>query len=71
MRKVSKIVTGLPELDRVQDSWAAVLNPALARTFEIPAVPPTVTGSRGGNAALASLITALVSLGLIKDGTSA
>ena len=32
---------------------------------------PTVTGSRGGNAALASLLTALAGLGLIIDGTSA
>ena len=31
----------------------------------------TVTGSRGGNAALASLLTALANLGLITDGTSA
>jgi len=32
--------------------------------------PPTVTGSKGGNAALTSLITALVELGLVKDGTT-
>ncbi|MFJ9420670.1 hypothetical protein [Streptomyces sp. NPDC101249] len=32
---------------------------------------PTVSGSRGGNAALASLITALTSLGLVTDSTSA
>jgi hypothetical protein len=31
---------------------------------------PTVTGSKGGNAALASLITALENLGLIVDSTS-
>jgi len=36
-----------------------------------PIVQPTVTGSRGGNIALASLLTDLVSLGLIVDGTSA
>lgn len=30
----------------------------------------TVTGSRGGNAALASLLTALANLGLLTDGTS-
>lgn len=36
-----------------------------------PAGRPTVTGSRGGNAALASLLSALASLGLITDGTSA
>jgi hypothetical protein len=32
--------------------------------------PPTVTGSRGGNAALASLLTALENLGLIVDSTT-
>ena len=32
--------------------------------------PLTITGSRGGNAALASLLTALAGLGLVKDGTT-
>jgi hypothetical protein len=32
--------------------------------------PPNVTGSRGGNAALASLLTKLASIGLITDGSS-
>jgi hypothetical protein len=32
---------------------------------------PTVTGSRGGNAALASLLSALASLGLVTDSTTA
>lgn len=32
---------------------------------------PTVTGSRGGNAALASLLTALAAFGLITNSTSA
>jgi hypothetical protein len=36
-----------------------------------PVVKPTVAGSRGGNAALASLITALANLGLVADSTSA
>ncbi len=31
---------------------------------------PTITGSRGGNAALASLLTALANMGLITDSTS-
>jgi hypothetical protein len=35
-----------------------------------PVAKPTVTGSRGGNAALASLITALATLGLITDSSS-
>lgn len=36
-----------------------------------PVVKPTVTGSRGGNAALQSLLTQLAALGLITDSTSA
>jgi hypothetical protein len=36
-----------------------------------PVLRPTVTGSRGGNAALASLLTQLQSLGLIIDGSVA
>lgn len=35
-----------------------------------PAARQTVTGSRGGNAALASLLTALATLGLITDSSS-
>lgn len=35
-----------------------------------PAAKPTVTGSRGGNVALASLITALASLGLVTDSST-
>lgn len=39
--------------------------------FSAPATQPTVAGSRGGNAALASLLTALAAYGLIIDGTTA
>jgi hypothetical protein len=35
-----------------------------------PASKPTVTGSRGGNAALASLLTSLAGLGLLVDSSS-
>jgi hypothetical protein len=42
---------------------------AFQRAFPSP-TRVLVSGSRGGNAALASLITALESLGLIEDGTS-
>jgi hypothetical protein len=35
-----------------------------------PTAKPTVSGSRGGNAALASLLTALANLGLITDSTT-
>jgi hypothetical protein len=37
----------------------------------VPVAKPTVTGSRGGNAALTSLLGVLASLGLITDGTTA
>ena len=43
----------------------------LAFNGATPITKPTVTGSRGGNAALASLITALAQLGLITDSTTA
>ena len=36
-----------------------------------PVAKPAITGSRGGNAALASLLTALASAGLITDSTTA
>ncbi len=36
-----------------------------------PVAKQTASGSRGGNAALASLLTALATYGLITDGTSA
>lgn len=36
-----------------------------------PAAKPTVTGSRGGNVALASLLTALAGLGLLTDSSTA
>lgn len=36
-----------------------------------PIAKPNITGSRGGNAALANLLTALANYGLITDGTTA
>lgn len=36
-----------------------------------PTAKPTITGSRGGNAALASLLSALDTLGLVVDSTTA
>lgn len=36
-----------------------------------PVAKPAVTGSRGANAALASLLTQLAALGLITDSTTA
>lgn len=46
-----------------------VLNGDAKRVLK-PVPPPTVTGAKGGNAALTSLIAALVQLGLITDTTS-
>jgi hypothetical protein len=36
-----------------------------------PIAKPTVTGAKGSNAALASLMTALAAYGLVTDSTSA
>jgi len=36
-----------------------------------PQAKPTITGSRDGNAAVASLLTELETLGLLTDGTGA
>lgn len=49
------------------DTDVAALRKAIA-TFQV--AKPTVTGAKGGNAALTSLIAALVALGLITDTTS-
>lgn len=46
-------------------------NPLLGLFGATAVGKPTVTGSRGGNAALASLLTALANLGAITDSTSA
>jgi hypothetical protein len=44
---------------------------ALTAQSFTPNTKPTISGSRGGNAALASLITALAGLGLVTDSTTA
>lgn len=59
---------GVREGLRIEASGSA----ALLGFFGAGAVAkPTVTGSRGGNAALASLLTALANLGLITNSSSA
>jgi hypothetical protein len=45
--------------------------PRLARRANAPSLRGTVTGSRGGNAALAELLSKLASTGVIADGSSA
>lgn len=61
-----------------QTDWDVTLNEALQTLdteiqgkLTTPVAPPSVTGSRGGNAALASLLTVLAGLGLITDNTTA
>lgn len=49
---------------------ANTTNALLAFYGTTPIVKPTVTGSRGGNAALASLLTQLANLGLLTDSSS-
>lgn len=65
-RKLSKIQVDDERINRWQDHVLSVVNPTLAKLSSAPAV----TGSKGGNAALASLITTLASLGLITDKTT-
>lgn len=57
-----------------QPDWDVTLNAALVELeAEINEIKSgvAVTGSRGGNAALASLITALSTLGIVTDSTTA
>lgn len=49
----------------------AQANPGLSNPPATFHTPPAVSGSRGGNAALASLITQLVAQGVITDGSTA
>lgn len=50
--------------------WNTTTNSA-RRNDRVDTAPTSVTGSRGGNAALASLLTTLAAQGLITDGSSA
>lgn len=54
----------LSKLERSITSSTAKLNQMA------PLTPPTVTGSRGGNAALASLLTTLAAAGIIVDAST-
>ncbi len=55
-----------PQATMALDQWRAILNPLMRRT----ANRPVVTGAKGGNVALTSLISALADLGLIVDETT-
>ena len=50
--------------------WINWLQSITDRFNAMFAAPPVVTGSRGGNAALASLLTALAAQGYVKDETT-
>lgn len=71
-----KIQTAFAGASGTADSYSTnvmieALGNKLAFNGATPVTKPTVTGSRGGNAALASLLTALAQLGLITDSTTA
>ena len=50
--------------------WSVAQDGTVTAKAFVPTTKPTVTGSKGGNAALTSLMTALVALGLVTDTTS-
>lgn len=53
---------------RLYDSGTAIPTDSFVVDYESQ---PDITGSRGSNAALASLLTALANIGIIKDSTTA
>lgn len=67
-----RYVTGATNLlDFGTDGSAKFLGTKFALFSGTPAVKPTITGSRGGNAALASLLTGLATLNILTDSTTA
>jgi len=67
IRDASNVVLG----STTGTQWGTVATQKQSWWGAAPVVQPTVTGSRGGNAALADLLTQLATVGLIVDGTSA
>ncbi len=75
-------VAGANERIRLTDVGSEIKDDAALTVIEVgasntigffgstPVVEPTVTGSRAGNAALASLLTELATLGILTDGSS-
>ena len=61
---LTKILSDDPVLNRVQDQLAEKVNP-LIRKLQIER--PRISGSRGGNAALAARLDALDALGVITN----
>jgi hypothetical protein len=68
-KRLPGVRSGEEVADRNLDSQRSVLDPALKKLARLTA-RTTVTGAKGGNAALASLISALVSAGVITDKTT-
>lgn len=56
--------------DSYLDTLAVQIELALQKLATKQGAPPAVSGSCGGNAALASLVTALAGLGLITNNTT-
>ena len=52
------------------DSGVGAPRTAVRPTFPYGATVPTVTGAKGGNAALTSLLTHLAALGIVTDSTT-
>lgn len=55
----------------VADPYIVELDPAEVHADGTPVAAPVVTGSRGGNTALASLLSVLAAQGLITNNTTA
>lgn len=67
-----RYITGaLPIVDFGTDGSTKFLGTKIGFFNGTPAVKPTVSGAKGGNAALDSLMTALSGLGLVTDSTTA
>lgn len=70
-RMVQRQLIGDPQqAHRVTSDAIGAVETKIGRLQKLITNPPTVSGSRGGNAALASLLAALAGLGLIKDATT-
>jgi len=66
-----QLIDDAPQAHQAVSAGIAALEDKVGQLQKLATkTPPGVTGSKGGNAALASLITALASLGLVKDGTT-
>jgi hypothetical protein len=70
---INTTVTGATIVDLVGGGarGVRVQNGSVGFNGAAAVVKPTLSGSRGGNAALASLITAMANVGLVTDGTTA